>query len=113
MPREEDTDSDREIGVLHCGKRFRYSKKEYVGEREEQHKVFEKRDPCTILQITPYKERKEKEEDPQYSPIEEGIPSHIGTCVKPTTLCVSPRSEVETRNLLREIVVSGGSHNIS
>jgi hypothetical protein len=38
MPREEDTDSDRDIGVLHCGKRFRYSKKETVAEREEKHK---------------------------------------------------------------------------
>jgi hypothetical protein len=31
MSREEDTDSDGEIGVLHCGKRFRYSKKETCG----------------------------------------------------------------------------------
>jgi hypothetical protein len=60
MSREEDIESDGEIGVLHCGKRFRYSKKETVDEREEKHRVFEKRDPYVVLQITPYRERKEK-----------------------------------------------------
>jgi hypothetical protein len=34
-------------------------------EREDHHKIFEKRDPCIVLQITPYRERKEKEKDPQ------------------------------------------------
>jgi hypothetical protein len=33
MSRDEYTDSDRDIGVLHCGKRFRYSKKDIVAER--------------------------------------------------------------------------------
>jgi hypothetical protein len=70
MLREEDIDSDGNIRVLHYGKRFRYSKKEIMVEREEKHKVFEKRDPRTVLQITPYGERKEKEKDPQYNPIE-------------------------------------------
>jgi hypothetical protein len=90
MLREEDSDSDREIGVLRCGKRFRYSKKEIVAEREEQHRVFEKRDPCIVLQITPYKERKEKEKDPQCSPTEEGSPSQIRICVEPMTpVCIT------------------------
>jgi hypothetical protein len=75
--------------------------------------VFEKRDPCVVLQITPYRERKEKEKDPQCSPTEEGSPSQIRICVKPTTLCASPRSEEETGTLSREIVVSGGSQNNS
>jgi hypothetical protein len=58
-----------------------YNKKEIVDEREEKHKVFEKRDPCIVIQIKPYKERKEKEKDPQCSPTEEGIPYHIEVCV--------------------------------
>jgi hypothetical protein len=58
MLKEEDTDSNRDIGVLHCGKFFRYSKKETVAEREEKHRVFEKRDPYVVLQITPYREIK-------------------------------------------------------
>jgi len=64
MPREEDSDSNREIGVFHYGKRFRYSKKEIVVGREGKHNIFEKIDPCAVLQITPYKERKEKEKYP-------------------------------------------------
>ena len=55
MPREEDTHSDKEIGVLRRGKRFRYSKKETVAEREEKHRVFEKRNPYAVLQIKPYR----------------------------------------------------------
>jgi hypothetical protein len=69
----EDIDSDREIGVLHCGKRFRYNKKETVAGKGEKHREFKGSDPCAELQITPYKERKRKERDPQYYPIEEGI----------------------------------------
>jgi hypothetical protein len=38
MLREEDIDLEKEIGVLCYGKRFRYSKKETVAEREEKHK---------------------------------------------------------------------------
>jgi len=60
MPREEDNESDRDIGVLHYWKRFRYSKKETMDKREEKHTVFEKRDPYIVLEITPYRERKEK-----------------------------------------------------
>jgi hypothetical protein len=113
MPREEEIDSYGEIGVLYCGKRFRYSKKENVAEREDKHRVFEKRDPCVVFQITPYGERKEKEKDPQCGPTEEGSPSHIRIYVEPTTSCASLRSEVETETLSREIVVSGGSQNSS
>jgi hypothetical protein len=54
MSREEDTDSYRDIGILHYGKRFMYSKKETVDEREEKQRVFEKREPCVALQITPF-----------------------------------------------------------
>jgi hypothetical protein len=64
MPREEYSDSDEEIGVFCSGKRFRYSKKETMAKREEKHNVFEKRDPCIVLHITLYRERKEKEKDP-------------------------------------------------
>jgi hypothetical protein len=60
MSREEDSVLDRETGLLRCGKRFRYINKEIVDEREEQQRLFEKRDPCVVFQITPYKERKEK-----------------------------------------------------
>jgi len=35
MPREEYSDSDEELGVMHCGKRIRYNKKETISEREE------------------------------------------------------------------------------
>jgi hypothetical protein len=59
---------DRDIGVIHCGKRFRYSKKETVDEREDKHREFEKRDPNVVLHITFYRERKEKERDPKYNP---------------------------------------------
>jgi len=58
--REEDNESDRDIVVLRHGKRFRYSEKETMDEREEHHRVFEKIYPCVVLQITLYKERKEK-----------------------------------------------------
>jgi hypothetical protein len=64
MLREEDIDSDIDIEVLNCGKRFRYNKKETLAEREEQHKAFEKRDPCVVFHITLYGERKEKEKHP-------------------------------------------------
>jgi hypothetical protein len=66
-----------------------------------------------VLQITPYKERKEKEKDPECSLVEEGIPSQIGICIEPTTLCVSLRSKAGTWTLLRDIVVSGGSRKNS
>jgi hypothetical protein len=92
---------------------FRYNKKETMAEREEKQIVFEKRDPFTLLQITLYRERKEKEKDPQYSPKEEGSPSHIVIYVKPATPCGSPRFEVETESFSRAIVVCGGSQNIS
>jgi hypothetical protein len=58
MSREEYSESNGEIGVLHCGKRFRYSKKETVVEREEQHN-----EPCIALHITPYMKRKVLEGD--------------------------------------------------
>jgi hypothetical protein len=49
MLREEDIDSDKDIGVFLYGKSFKYSKKDIVTKREEKHKVFEKRDPCVTL----------------------------------------------------------------
>jgi hypothetical protein len=101
MLREENSESKGYIGVFHCGKSFRYSKKETVVEREEKKIVLEKRDPCVVLHITPYRERKEKEKDPQYSLVEEGIPYHIKIYVEPMTLCVSPRFEAETITLSR------------
>jgi len=113
MLREKETESHEEIRVLHYGKRFRYSKKEIVDEREEQHRVFEKSEPYAILHIKLYKERKYKEKDPQYSLVEEGISSQIIICVKPTTLCASPRYESETKTLSTKIIVSGGSENNS
>jgi len=64
MLRKEESELERDIRVLCCGKRFRYSKKETVVEREKQHRVFEKRYPCIILHITPYKERKRKKRYP-------------------------------------------------
>jgi len=63
MLREEDSESCKEIEVLCSGQKFRYSKKEIVAEREEHHNVFEKRDPCVVTQITPYKKRKERERE--------------------------------------------------
>jgi hypothetical protein len=42
------------------GKRFTYSKKFTMVEREEHHRVFEKTDSSVVLHITSYKERKEK-----------------------------------------------------
>jgi hypothetical protein len=39
-----------------------------VAEREENHIVSEESDACVVLQITSYREKKEKEKDPQYSP---------------------------------------------
>jgi hypothetical protein len=106
--REEDTDSGREIGVMHCGKRLKYSKKETVAGKEEKHTELEEHDPCMVLQITLYRERKRKERDPQYSPLEEGIPSEIRICVEPTILCASMRIEVGTKTCSRKIIMSGG-----
>jgi hypothetical protein len=34
MPKEEDTDLDREIGVFHYGKMFIYSKNDIMAEKE-------------------------------------------------------------------------------
>jgi hypothetical protein len=109
----EDTDSYGEIGVLHCGKRFRYNKKEIVAGKGEKHREFEESDHCTKLQITPYRERKRKERDPQYHPTEEGIPSQIRICVEPMTPCASLRIEAGTETCSREIVISGGSQRNS
>jgi len=88
---------------------LRYIKKEIVAGKGEQCREFKESDPCAELQITPYRERKRKERDPQYHPTEEGIPSHIRICVKPTTLCVSLRIEVGTKTCSRVIVICVGS----
>jgi hypothetical protein len=48
MPREY-IDSDKDIGVLRCGKRFRYSKKDIMDGKGEKHREFEKSDPCVVL----------------------------------------------------------------
>jgi hypothetical protein len=89
MLREHDIDTDKDIGVLHCGKRFRYYREETVVGKEDKHITFKESDPCTVLQITPYGERKRKERDPRYHLAEEVSPSQIRIYVEPTTLCVS------------------------
>jgi len=48
----EDTDSNGDIGVLHYGKRFRYSKKETMAGKGEQHRELVESDPCMELKIT-------------------------------------------------------------
>lgn len=62
----EDIDSEGDIGVFHCGKRFRYSRKETVAGKEEQQRKFEESNLCAVLQITLYGERKRKERDHWY-----------------------------------------------
>jgi hypothetical protein len=113
MAREEGIDSDEDIGVLQCGKRFRYSKKETVVGKEEKHKEFKESDPYDVLHITPYKERKRKERDPLYCLAEEGSPSEIRICIEPTTPCASLRSEAGIESSLTIVVVSGGSQRNS
>jgi hypothetical protein len=49
MSREEDTVSEEDIGVLHCGKMFRYSKRETVVGKEEKHKELGESDPCVVF----------------------------------------------------------------
>jgi hypothetical protein len=49
MPREGDSESNKDIGVLHCGKRFRYSKRDIVVEREEKKSALVNRDPSVVL----------------------------------------------------------------
>jgi hypothetical protein len=51
MLREEECATDRDIGVLRSGKRFRHSKKRIVAEREGKHSEIEERDIGLILQI--------------------------------------------------------------
>jgi len=51
--REDETESNKYVGVFHHGKRFIYSNKETVDEREEKNILFWKRDPFTVLHITP------------------------------------------------------------
>jgi hypothetical protein len=51
IPKEEECTTYDDIGVLHSGKIFRYSRKRIVVDREEKHSEFEKRDIGVILQI--------------------------------------------------------------
>jgi hypothetical protein len=41
----EENDSDRKIGVLNCGKIFRYSKRETMDGKGEKHREFKESDP--------------------------------------------------------------------
>jgi hypothetical protein len=113
MPRGKDIDSHKEIEELHCGKRLRYSKKETVAGKGEQHREFEESDPYAIHQITQYRERKRKERDPQQFPVKERSLSQIIIYVEPTTLCASLIIEAGTETCSREIVLSGGSQRNS
>ena len=45
MSREDDTVSEEDIGVLHCGKMFRYNKKDNLAGEGEKHREFEGSDP--------------------------------------------------------------------
>ena len=51
MMREEECATNKYIGVLHCGKRFRPNKKRIVAEREGKHIEIEERDTGAILHI--------------------------------------------------------------
>jgi hypothetical protein len=60
MLREDDTNSNGDIGVLHYRKSFRYSKRETMDRKEYHHREFEESYPCALLHITSYGERKRK-----------------------------------------------------
>jgi hypothetical protein len=109
----DDTESDEDIGVFFCGERFRYSRKEIVAGKGEQHREFEDNDPCTVLHITLYRERKMKEKDPRYYPVEEESPSQIKIYVESMTPGASLGIELGTDIYSREIVISGGSQSNS
>jgi hypothetical protein len=51
MLREEECATEEEIGVLHSGKIFWYSRKRIVADREEKHSEVEERDIGVVLQI--------------------------------------------------------------
>jgi hypothetical protein len=111
MLREEECATDDEIGVLHSGKIFRYSRKRIVVDREEKHNEIEERDTGVILQIEgiPWTEGKYH----QLGPVEEYPlhPTQVILCIKPMIPCASPRTEVRYESL--SIVVSEGSKDSS
>jgi hypothetical protein len=91
---------EEEIGVLHSGKIFWYSRKRIVADREEKHSEVEERDTDVVLQIKEYHAHRGKgKKDHQLSPTE-GDPLHpisptqARLCVEPMTPCASLRSEV-------------------
>jgi hypothetical protein len=95
MSREEECVIEEEIGVLHSGKIFWYSRKRIVVDREEKHSEVEERDTGVVLQIEGIPCTEEKEKYCQLSPTE-GDPLHptqARLCVEPMTPCASPRSE--------------------
>jgi hypothetical protein len=113
MMREEEGAKKEDIGVLCSGKRFRYSRKRTVAEREEKHSEVEERDTSVILQIEGTLHIEEKEKYRQLSLVENDTlhPTQDRPCVEPTTLCASPRIEVRSEILL--LVVSEGNKDSS
>jgi hypothetical protein len=57
---------------------------------------YEKREPCEIVQIVEISSTEGEGEYSQFSPIIEELlsPTEVGSCIEPTTLCASPRSEI-------------------
>jgi hypothetical protein len=55
MLREEDIDLDGDIGLFHCRKSFRYSKRETMAGKEDHHREFEEIYPYEVLYITLYR----------------------------------------------------------
>jgi len=68
--RDEECATNKDIGVLHNGKRFRPNKKRIVAEREGTHNDIEERDNGVILQIEGILHT-EEENISKLSPIEE------------------------------------------
>jgi hypothetical protein len=115
MERKEECVTEEEIGVLHCGKQFRYSRKMMVVDREEQYSEVEERDTGIVLYIEGIPCIEEKENDKQLSPTE-GYPAHPTRAriyIEPTTPCASLRTEVryETLSLEGRKVNSKGSQS--
>jgi hypothetical protein len=86
ISREEECAVEEEVGVLHSGKRFWYSRKMIVAEREEQHGEVEERDIGVVLQIKGISITKEKEKYCHLGPVE-GDPSHPSSPTQ-AILCV-------------------------
>jgi hypothetical protein len=115
MQRNEEgvSEEEDEFGVLHSGRRYKRLKT--GAEKGESHSEFERREPCTIVQIIEIPHIEGEEEDSQFSPIiEESLsPTQTGSCVDSTTPCASPRSEVTFEDLSKALIVSRGRHSSS